>query len=136
MAGPAYALGTLRGAAATGIGYLAGGVASLGFNGLKGGANFVGNVLGGEGGAEDGDATPDPVAAPATSRGHQEPKPAEPVPPWLLDREERDAAARKPTIVGEWASKQQDKKRLDKQKAKEDREARRAEAEAVIARHL
>ena len=136
MAGPGYAIGTLGGAAVTGIGYLAGGVASLGFNGLKGGANFVGNVLGGEGGAADSDPTPDPVTAPATSRVHQEPKPAEPVPPWLLDREEREAAARQPTIVGQWASKQQDKKRLDKQRAKDELDARRADAEAVIARHL
>ena len=138
-----YGMGAVGGAFAVAAGY------ALGLSGgaVVGGAQGAGTVIGNaivEGAGEDffgGSPTPEPLAAkpptakPEALEPHQS-KPADPVPPWLLDREEREAAAKKPTIAGQWASKQHDKQRLDKQKTKDKQAERKREAEAVIARHL
>jgi len=83
--------GAALGATAVGAGYAAGALGSLGYHGLRGAANLVGNYFQ-EG--EPGDVEMPEVAPPRPTPAPAEPR--EPVPPYLLDREERMNAARVP----------------------------------------
>ena len=133
-----YGLGAVGGALATAAGYAAGFGGGATVGGIQGAGTVIGNAMF-EGAGEDlfgGSPTPEPLAVKPKEVDHQQHNPAEPVPPYLLDLAEREAAAKKTSlVVGQWGSKQQDKKRLDKQKIEDDKAARKREAEELIAKH-
>ena len=130
--------GALAGGLAVAGGYAAGAIGSMGLYGLKSAGGVIGNaMIGGEASdaEESSGPTPSPLAVPTAGSsgdvGRQEP-----VPPWKLDEEERMAAARKPSVLGQFASKEQDRRRKKKQELDDQREASRRDAEEVIRRNL
>ena len=127
-----------RMALATAAGYAAGFGGGATVGGIQGAGTVIGNAMF-EGAGEDlfgGSPTPEPLAVKPKEVDHQQHNPAEPVPPYLLDLAEREAAAKKTSlVVGQWGSKQQDKKRLDKQKIEDAAAASRRAAEETIAKY-
>ena len=123
--------GALAGGLAVAGGYAAGALGSVGLYGLK----SAGGVILGGGEASDAESsgpTPSPLAVPRAGSSQD----GGAVPPYLLDREEREAAARKPSVLGKFASGEQDRRRKKKQELEDKREASRRDAEEVIRRNL
>ena len=81
---------------------------------------------------ESSGPTPSPLAVPRAGSSQD----GGAVPPYLLDRGEREAAARKPSVLGQFASREQDSRRKKKQELEDKREASRRDAEEVIRRNL
>ena len=98
----ANAVGVVGGGIALAGGYVAGAIASMGFNGLKSAGGVVMNALTGptdysEDAAEDAVPTQAPLAVGVRRSapvGDARLPPPQPVPPYLLDQEERTKAAR------------------------------------------
>jgi len=112
----AEGLGVAGGVAMVGLGYAAGGLASLAYHGTRVGAGIVGNVLNpySKGGGEEDEPSSGSGESSKNSRGSgaassgatgsgtssgassgNNPEKEEPVPYFLLDRKEREEAARK-----------------------------------------
>jgi len=128
--------GALAGSLAVAGGYAVGALGSVGLYGLKSAGGVI--LGGGEASdAEESGPTPSPLAVSgAGSSQDGPPRPAEAVPPYLLDREEREAAAKKPSVLGQFASREQDSRRKKKQELDDKREASRRDAEETIRRNL
>ena len=97
--------GAALGATAVGGGYALGALGSLGYHGARGAANLVGNFLHHE--TEDvemPEEPPNPRPTPTQA------EPRQPVPPYLLDREERMRAARQPSL-GPFAQREGERQR-------------------------
>ena len=120
----ANAVGVVGGGIALAGGYVAGAITSMGFNGLKSAGGVVMNALTGptdysEDAAEDAIPTPAPLAV---GVGRSAPvgdamlRPPQPVPAFLLDREERMNAARLDNPLGHTDSEARDldRRRLDR----------------------
>ena len=111
------ALGGAAAATAVGLGYMGAGLASLGINGIRGAGHLLGHVM--RGGGEDPEE-PEPPPRPP----HQPPstappapleeRPAQPVPPYLLDLEERMRAARRGPNIGAFAQREIDRRRIER----------------------
>ena len=122
--------GAALGATAIGGGYALGALGSLGYHGVRGAANLMGNFLHSEPGDEEEQprppAPPPPQLPQRTAQNLRE-EPEVPVPPYLLDHEERMRAARQGPNLGTFASREYDRQRL----AGYEREDRRRRAYGV-----
>ena len=105
--------GAALGATAVGGTYALGALGSLGYHGARGAANLVGNFLHHEEHEQEDVEMPEaPRTAPARGPPTQT-EPREPVPPYLLDHEERMRAARRGPNLGAFASREYDRQRLE-----------------------
>ena len=91
------ALGGAAAATAVGLGYMGAGLTSLGYHGIQGAGHMIGNIM--RGGEPEQPEPPAPTPPPAPT-APREAKPEQPVPPFLLDLEERMKAAKKGPNLG------------------------------------
>ena len=116
---PAEFVGALTGALGVAGAYTAGGAVSAAYHGLRGAGSLIGNVLGARDEVADEEERPPPLALPPPALPPpEEPRPqggAVPVPPYLMDMEERMQTARRhiPNL-GRFASGEVDRRRRER----------------------
>ena len=137
-AGP---IGTVAGAVAGSLvvagGYVAGAITGMGVRGLKSAGGVVMNAITGPTDpSADADEATDaaPTPAPLAVGGGSSSSTGEPLPAFLQDRD--PAVAKKSHYLDTPAiSKERDRVRLQKQKAKDEADAKKAAAEATLRQH-
>lgn len=136
FAGAGAVAGAVAGAGVVGGSYVVSALGSLGYHGAAAASSIIGNAMrGGDPMAPDSDDGPEaqPLAVQHTPRNEGG---GGAVPAFLLDQEERAQAARKPSHVGAFASREQDRRRLAAGRLQDQRDESRRAAEDVIRRNL
>ena len=128
--------GALAGTLFVAGGYAAGAFGSMGLYGIKSAGAVIGSAIGGEASdAEESGPTPSPLAVPTTGSSGVG---SGAVPAYLQDRDtdEYRANAKKASVLGQFASREQDSRRKKQQELEDKRQASRRDAEEVIRRNL